>query len=270
MNDCESANHAWKEGVERSPGYRLLVSGEDECYWEQFGEEYYRNRTRGPHFSDVMRRLLAVIPAGIDLIEIGPGPGVFTLPLARHCCRVTAIEPSVANVSLLKRKTAHLGNVKVVEAAWQDVELEEHDVVFGAGVLYAFYNLENALSKMIRSARRKVVLVTVKDEQPLLSEVTGALGLPGPQALPDLTELAIEVLRGITTCFSFQRISGEQPYRYHNVNLLLDLWKHSLDLPRDMLPRIKSYLKDKGYRNDADDSICVSRKFSSYIIEIAT
>ncbi len=65
-------------------------------------------------------------------------------------------------------------------------------------------------------------------------------------------------------------VAVEQPYRYRSFELLMDLWKHSLDLPQDMLPRIKSFLQERGYWDQSDDSLCVPRRFSSYIIEVAT
>lgn len=270
MKDCETANHAWKKALETSASHSMLASGEEERYWEKYGEEYYRNRVSGPHYSDVLRFILAAIPQGADLLEVGPGPGVFTLPLSRHCRLVTAVEPSPANASLLRRKIASAGNVKVMETSWQEVEAARHDVVFGAGILYAFHDLESALRKMVRCALRKVVLVSVQDEQPLLREAATALHLPPPEPTGLSPRLIIDVLRNITDSFSCEKISGEQVYHYRNIHMLLDSWKHVMPLTSGMIAKLEVFLKEKGFAGEYSNTFNIPRRLSSYVIQVNT
>ena len=257
----------WQQAVNRSVSYRQLITGADEKYWEQFSESYFQNRTSGPHYHEVLKQVLKEIPKGADLLEIGPGPGVFTLALIAHVRHLTAVEPSPAVVKVLQNKTAHFSNLKIVSHSWEEAIIEPHDVVFAAGVLYVFYHLEAALKKMIYHARQKVLLVTLHDEQPMLHDIANILALTAPASDPS-PALILDVLQSITTSFSYEKLTGRQIYHYPSMAAWLDLWTQSMKLTPEELSRIKACLEVKGGFIHDNGEVIVPREFSTHIITI--
>ncbi|NTU43761.1 MAG: class I SAM-dependent methyltransferase [Nitrospirales bacterium] len=259
----------WKEAVEASACYRMLLTDEEERYWEEHGEEYYRNRTSGPHYAEVLDLLFTAVPAGSDLLEIGPGPGVFTLPLARHCRQVTAVDPSPAVCSLLRQKAKGLENIRVMEALWQEADAEPHDTVLASGVLYVFRKLEPALEKMVKSARQKVVLVVVEDRQSLLHDLSLELGLPAPQGAGPSIEITREALREIVPSWKERAVSDSQLYRYGEVETLEALWSGQIPQIKDQRDGLKAFLHERGLLSP-DGGAIVLREFQTTVIEIDT
>jgi len=259
----------WQQAVNRSVSYRRFITGADEKYWEQFSENYFQNRTSGPHYHEVLEQVLKGIPHEADLLEIGPGPGVFTLALIAHVRRLTAVEPSPAVVKALRSKTSHCSNIEIIHHSWEEAMIEPHDVVFAAGVLYVFYHLDAALRKMIHHARQKVLLVTLHDEQPLLHDIATILNMTAPAPDPS-PALILDVLQSITTAFSYEKLNGRQTYRYPSLAAWLDLWTQSMKPAPEQLSRMKACLEAKGGYVQDNGEVIVPREFSTHIITIYT
>jgi len=73
------------------------------------------------------------------VLEIGAGTGIFTLPIARHCREVVAVDISRNMLEILEKKAAHEGvaNIRTVIC---DVEKSAPDGTFS--VICAFASLE--------------------------------------------------------------------------------------------------------------------------------
>jgi len=67
------------------------------------------------------------IPDGSHVLDIGAGPGTFSVPLAARGCTVTVIEPStVMREALNERITREkMDTITVIPKRWEDVRLEE-------------------------------------------------------------------------------------------------------------------------------------------------
>ena len=78
------------------------------------------------------------------VLEIGPGTGQATLPLAERGCRVVAVELGADLAAVARRKLAGFANVEVVTAAFEDWPLpaEAFDLVLAAT---AFHGIDPAV-----------------------------------------------------------------------------------------------------------------------------
>lgn len=136
--------------------------------------------------------------------DIGCGPGYFTLPLAKRCASVYAVDVSPEMLELLRERAAaeNLNNITYVESTAEHVNIPDQavDCVICSLVLHEVDDLKQTLSEMKRMLRAdgKILLIewAVKEmemgppiserlaEDVLLREVE-ALGLRGSISYPN-------------------------------------------------------------------------------------
>jgi SAM-dependent methyltransferase len=102
--------------------------------FDQAAAQYDRARPRYPAalFDDLAE--LAGIGPGARVLELGPGTGQATVPLAQRGCRVVAVELGAGLAAVARRNLARFPTVEVVTAAFEDWPLpaEPFDVVLAA------------------------------------------------------------------------------------------------------------------------------------------
>jgi SAM-dependent methyltransferase len=86
-----------------------------------------------PALFDDLAELAGVGP-GCRVLEIGPGTGQATVPLAERGCRIVAVELGAELAAVARRNLARLPQARVVTAAFEDWPLpaEPFDVVLAA------------------------------------------------------------------------------------------------------------------------------------------
>jgi SAM-dependent methyltransferase len=102
--------------------------------FDEAAELYHRARPTYPAalFDDLAE--LAGIGPGSRVLEIGPGTGQATVPLAERGCRVVAVELGPQLAAVARRNLARFPAVEVVTAAFEDWPLprERFDLVLSA------------------------------------------------------------------------------------------------------------------------------------------
>ena len=102
--------------------------------FDQDAERYDRARPGYPSaLFDDLADLTAIGP-GSRVLEIGPGTGQATLPLAQRGCQVVAVELGADLAAIARRNLARFPKVEVVTAAFEDWPLppEPFDLVLAA------------------------------------------------------------------------------------------------------------------------------------------
>jgi SAM-dependent methyltransferase len=114
-----------------------------------------------PALFDDLAELAGVGP-GCRVLEIGPGTGQATVPLAERGCLIVAVELGAELAAVARRNLARFPQVQVVTAAFEDwpVPAEPFDVVVAAT---AFHWIDPALrvSKAAAALRSGGVLATI-------------------------------------------------------------------------------------------------------------
>ncbi|MBI4311162.1 MAG: class I SAM-dependent methyltransferase [Chloroflexi bacterium] len=146
-----------------------------------------------------LARLLAMVQPSDTVIDVGGGGGRYALPLALKCRRVTVVEPSPGMVQVLQNETQQhgIGNISVVNASWEDAQVEPADVVLCAHVLYGIEDVEPFVRKLHRSAQRLVAVHMFMEAPqthlaPLWRVVRGERRINLP-AMPDFMNVAWEM-----------------------------------------------------------------------------
>ncbi len=96
------------------------------------------------------RRLRRATGRRTTLVDVGAGPGRFTLTLAPHVAAVTAVDPSGAMLDICRRQAAAAGlaNVTCIQGRWDEVDLAPADVVFSSYVVTLVADGAKFLAKM--------------------------------------------------------------------------------------------------------------------------
>ena len=197
----------WRSYQEKSPFYRQVAADGEESVWSEIAETYDRTCYPGNQKPLILSSLLPYVDRKGSGIEIGPGPGTFTLSLAETLDRLTVFEPSTSMRRVLEKRLADSGidNVDIRrekwENAWKDSSVRA-DYVFALGCLYAFYRIEDALFAMLRAAKKRVVLCHIAGEGlwEIDYRVAKASALPPPCFFPPV-ELLVETLSAMSCDF---------------------------------------------------------------------
>ncbi len=128
--------------------------------FEQVAELYDRARPGYP--AALIDDLAARVPPGAWVLEIGPGTGQATLPLAERGLELVGVELGAGLAELARSKLAAFPNVEIVNAAFEEWEPERAE--FDAIVSFtAFHWLDP------RHCRGHVVAVAARRHEPLTS-----------------------------------------------------------------------------------------------------
>ncbi len=109
------------------------------AYWDSGTRaRRFAARTAGSAASDpLLARVRRVVRSSTTVLDVGAGPGRFSLALAPRVAEVVAVDASAAMGSLLRRaaREARLANVTVVTGRWEEVHVAPADVVLCSYVL---------------------------------------------------------------------------------------------------------------------------------------
>lgn len=155
-----------------------------EAYWDDFTFwEEFRRYSGYP--GAALERIRRYVTPETTILEIGPGDGSFTIPLAKICRSITAVEPSAGQISQLVQNAQREGlhNIRIIPKRWEHVkpeELSEYGIVLAAHSLL-MEDIRSAIERMCRAASQWVFLLHCagRDMAPLLSTVTPDFN-PGP------------------------------------------------------------------------------------------
>jgi len=117
-----------------------------------------RNRAERP--DPLLDSILKELDVSDTVIDIGPGTGRWTIPLAKTTKSVTAIEPTPGMVDMLREniRNAGLSNVDILSQTWEDASPQIHDNVICAHGMYGSPDLAMFVRKMEHFSRKRCYL----------------------------------------------------------------------------------------------------------------
>ncbi len=120
--------------------------------------------------------LKVILKENHETLEIGPGPGTLTIPLAKNVKKVIAVECSELAASYLAKnmKEHQLTNIEVVNKRWEelsDSELKDRfDLVVCSHFLWQVKDLEEHLRRMENASRKHCVVIQPAGRDSLVRE----------------------------------------------------------------------------------------------------
>ncbi len=151
---------AWHSCTAQDPHHRADAAV-DLAFWQEHAAGYDEH-SRSPGYSEgTLAAISALVHSADTLLDVGAGAGRFALPLARQVKHVTALDHARPMLDILAQRAQaqRIDNLSLVEAAWEDTEVEPHDVVLAAWSLYRLPDMLAGMKKLIAATRRRLIIV---------------------------------------------------------------------------------------------------------------
>lgn len=225
------AGDRWRKGLRRPDGKYAERSEKLEwelAFWKKRMENGLPPRDT---YADAVFNGLMELAEGLEIqsgIEIGPGWGNYTLPLSRRLERLTCVDFSEDNLACLALRTAQEGNpIICCHSAWEDANVEPHDLVFAYNCFYMVEEPELFLSKVNASATKLCAVgMNCPPELPWQKDLLSA-GFPALYMKQGCVELSA-ILREIGIHARLVNIPNERVFSYKNKEALLKRLKRAV------------------------------------------
>lgn len=188
---------AWQETVQREHAQSGRIREElaSDDFWRPVAHRFVPPKKGEAAFDDTVEKLAEFITSADTVLDVGAGGGRIAVPLADYCSHVTAVEPSEAmREQLLATAEAwDVSNVSVEASTWEVADVDAHDLVVSAHVVYTVTAIEGFIRKLSEHARKTVALISFERPAtatylPLWSYVHGEERVELP-TLPQISSL---------------------------------------------------------------------------------
>ncbi|NNG02174.1 MAG: class I SAM-dependent methyltransferase [Desulfobacteraceae bacterium] len=168
MMDTAFWKDAWEEARTSSSLYQTPVDPDKwRAFWDFFAPVYARRNREDREFHNrIVDHLVSrrVLRENDRVLDVGCGPGTYTLPLADHCRKVVGLDTAPVMLETMQGEAAREGmghRIAVDNREWAAIpESPDYDVVFGA--LTPAIKDYACLMKMNRVSRRYCCLISFK------------------------------------------------------------------------------------------------------------
>ncbi|MFJ3388712.1 MULTISPECIES: class I SAM-dependent methyltransferase [unclassified Lysinibacillus] len=153
----------WQEGMKDWHGQmpeRMVNDQLEEQFWAQSIARKKTGQT-DPYAAKIFQEIKKSIQPEHSVLEIGPGWGNYTFPLADHVRQLTCVDSSESILSYLENCLEDRQHVSYLHAKWETLaedEVGEHDIVIGVNCFYRMYEIKSALYHMNRLAKKRAII----------------------------------------------------------------------------------------------------------------
>lgn len=153
----------WQEGMKDWHGQmpeRMVNDQLEEQFWVQSIARKKAGQT-DPYAEKIFQEIKKSIQPEDSVLEIGPGWGNYTFPLADHVRKLTCVDSSESILSYLENCIEDKQHVSYIHAKWESLaedEVEAHDIVIGVNCFYRMYEIKSALYHMNRLAKNRAII----------------------------------------------------------------------------------------------------------------
>ncbi|MGM0653466.1 MAG: class I SAM-dependent methyltransferase [Bacillota bacterium] len=138
--------NAWADSRKNNPAENCFIRSSSEMieYWNHFASKYdqvhspLKNNPRVEEVINILQQEGFITPRA-KVLDIGCGPGNYSIPLAELCSSITALDGAVEMCRQLKNNTGHLGiqNIKVLNKLWEEIDLKQENMVKKYDLVFA-------------------------------------------------------------------------------------------------------------------------------------
>ncbi len=174
-------NIDWKKTWNRMRAERMrpLKIEDAPLFKEKLFEDYLKNAKSNnyEYGRNIVNSLNNVLSENFKVLEIGPGPGTLTIPLARKVKKMLAIESSKRAASYLIKdiEEKQIKNVEVINKDWEKVDdkniKDSFDLVICSQFLWQIKDIEKHLERMENASNKYCAVIQPAGRDNLVKEI---------------------------------------------------------------------------------------------------
>jgi len=241
-----NALEQWRERVLDSRAERKQHRQE---IWDRMPEWFDTWVEHNDYVEKVLPCLLPMITQHSNVLEIGPGTGAFTIPLAQHCRQILAFEPSPGMRTALEANLRNhsMANVQVhpdrIENSLQRLdEYGPFDLIFASYALYDVDYILPVLQALINHTSSLMILLGTGEPSEWYRDLRQQLGKE-PHTVPPQLDCLHPILAQAGIKYKVHPIECANNYVFRNEEVLLDWWMDNLNLGANQRSRLAAALE---------------------------
>ncbi|MBM7587619.1 hypothetical protein JOC86_004193 [Bacillus pakistanensis] len=235
----------WKEGMLDWHGKmpeRMVDDELEEAFWAQSMKKKIDKET-DDYAKEIYEKVKEHIPQHSSCIEIGPGWGNYTFPLSEDVKRLTLVDGSECVLAYLKQYFDSDASVQFVHSKWEEAQIEQHDVVIGVNCFYRMYEMNAALKKMNRLAKKRAIIgLTTGPIQPHYVILDERFGYDIKYPRRDYM-MIVNMLYQLGIYADCELLKLERIYRYETLEQLYEAQSKKILSPEFDMAHVKASLK---------------------------
>ncbi|MGA1839199.1 MAG: class I SAM-dependent methyltransferase [bacterium] len=156
-------NRIWKDQMlknQKTNGYKDCA-----LFWEKESAAQYWKMVQKTQRERIEKTIRGIsFDSSSRVLDIGSGPGVLAIPIAKKVEHVTSVDPSDGMIRVLKSKMEEYGitNIHYIRKRWEDVNIEKdlktpYDVVL-ASLSLGMFDIRKSIKKMTDVSSRYIYL----------------------------------------------------------------------------------------------------------------
>ncbi len=236
----------WKERVLASRAERMQHLQE---IWDRMPAWYESWVMYNDYVEKVLPYLLPLIHQHSIVLEIGPGSGAFTIPLARHCKQILAVEPSPGMRTALEANLLNhsLANVQIHPDRIEDsldwlAQNHPFDLAFASYALYDVEDILPVLNALQENTSSLMILLGTGETSEWYRELRRQLGRE-PHAVPPQLDCLQPVLEQAGIDSQVHLLQCTNNYVFLDEKALLDWWMDTLHLEANQRGQLSAALE---------------------------
>jgi len=231
----------------------------------EYAEYYHKQQIEGGYPGKLLPFILNELEDFSTVLDIGAGTGLFSKPLAESGHLVTAVEPSVEMINLMKKNIppGTLTFVKICPTPWEEWNGEIHDAAICVHALYPMPDVKKAVELMNVSASKKIIIIRDTSGMRTLSGIVrDKLGIVSNRDLNN--ELSL-ILDGLSADWKVVNIYEERKHIIRDIQHETDSILYQLKLDKKFKEEISDIIKNEINIISEEQFFCAIYSDNAYI-----
>ena len=260
----------WQKRIDQ---YREQQGRKGSPLWDRDNGWYDHWVERNDYHQLVLPYLTRNSTEGEKILEIGPGTGAFTIPLAVAGAEILCFEPSRKMGESLEvgLKGRRLSNVEILQAKVEDSLniIQEKGPFQQALASFSLYNvreIDRVLETLLACSQRIIILLGTGTRSPWYQTLIREFAGEEPISVPQL-DLLYPLLLEMDILADVRIILASQNYLYGTEEDMESSWQEKLNTPSSRRERLTQALQDLSETRDGRLGIYRSRPLALVAIE---
>jgi SAM-dependent methyltransferase len=234
---------------------------------KKFAKEYEKRLLAEGYPGILLEKIKNEVSESGSILDVGAGTGFFSIPLAGPGHPVTAVEPSASMIELFKKKIPeNLKNSIVIDnTTWEEWDGDKKESLICVHSLYTMADPESAVKKMIRSARKILIIIRSDSGRVTLTQEIRSRLKPGAPSVK-YNEIVKEVLDKENLSHSLLEINQTKTISFTDLDSEAEYYRFHINLEKSSLENIKNIIRRLTQKKGNAYFFTVRQKDNLYVI----